>query len=132
MIRVRLETIAAAGYSRRASVSDVMRHVRHVGGSLYDVDLAAVMSLDPADEWQPEGLAEYSQRIASAAAQLPRAERAARMGLGDMVAAGLSAVGVTKERVSAAIGRPCRCGDRQAVLNELGAKYLGLPTGTRG
>lgn len=53
-------------------------------------------------------------------------------GLGDYVAAGLSAVGITKERVSAAIGRPCLCAERQAALNEIGRKYLGLPTGTRG
>lgn len=50
-------------------------------------------------------------------------------GLGDMVAAGLAAVGVTKERVSRAIGRPCKCSQRQRALNEAGAKYLGLPPG---
>jgi hypothetical protein len=43
-------------------------------------------------------------------------------GLGDMVATGLSAVGVTKERVSKALGRPCGCGKRQAKLNELGRR----------
>lgn len=43
-------------------------------------------------------------------------------GLGDMVAAGLSAVGITKERVSKAFGRPCGCGGRQKALNELGRK----------
>lgn len=51
-----------------------------------------------------------------------------RPGLGDMVAAGLSAVGITKERVSKAIGRPCGCAGRQAALNKLGQK-LGLPPG---
>ncbi len=54
----------------------------------------------------------------------------AASGLGDMVAAGLSAIGITKERVSAAVGRPCGCPDRQATLNSLGAKYLGLPEGS--
>jgi hypothetical protein len=44
----------------------------------------------------------------------------ARPGLGDMVAAGLSAIGITKERVSAAIGKPCGCAKRQAALNALG------------
>ena len=39
-----------------------------------------------------------------------------------MVAAGLTAIGITKERVSAAIGRPCACGQRQEALNELGRK----------
>ena len=51
-----------------------------------------------------------------------------RPGLGDMVAAGLSAVGITMERVSAVLGRPCNCPGRQAALNRLGAK-LGLPPG---
>jgi hypothetical protein len=54
----------------------------------------------------------------------------AKAGLGDMVAAGLSSIGITKERVSEAIGRPCGCGERQATLNSLGAKYLGLPEGS--
>lgn len=46
-------------------------------------------------------------------------------GLGDLVAAALSAVGITKERVSKAIGRPCGCGKRQEKLNELG-RSLGI------
>ena len=49
----------------------------------------------------------------------------ARPGLGDMVAAGLAAVGITKERVSAAIGRPCNCGARQEALNAIGRR-LGI------
>ena len=44
-------------------------------------------------------------------------------GLGDMVAAGLTAVGITKERVSAAIGGPCGCDKRQAALNDIGRKF---------
>lgn len=46
-----------------------------------------------------------------------------KRGLGDMVADGLAAVGITKERVSKAIGRPCGCGKRQEKLNELGRKF---------
>jgi hypothetical protein len=46
----------------------------------------------------------------------------ARPGLGDMVKAGLSAIGITEERVSAAIGRPCGCSERAEKLNELGRK----------
>jgi len=46
----------------------------------------------------------------------------ARPGLGDMVKAGLSAIGITEERVSAAIGRPCGCSQRAEALNELGRK----------
>ena len=46
----------------------------------------------------------------------------ARPGLGDMVRAGLSAIGITEERVSAAIGRPCGCSERAEALNALGRK----------
>lgn len=46
-------------------------------------------------------------------------------GLGDMVAAGLAAVGITKERVSKVLGRPCNCGKRQEALNALGRR-LGI------
>lgn len=44
-----------------------------------------------------------------------------RMGLGDMVEASLSAVGVTKERVEKWVGAPCGCEERQTKLNALGA-----------
>jgi len=43
-------------------------------------------------------------------------------GLGDMVAAGLSAIGITKERVEAVVGRPCGCSKRAEALNALGRK----------
>lgn len=49
----------------------------------------------------------------------------ARPGLGDMVAAGLSSVGITKDRVSALVGRDCGCAERQDWLNRLGHK-LGI------
>ena len=56
----------------------------------------------------------------------------ARPGLGDMVASGLAAVGITKERaqaVASAVGvKDCGCAKRQAALNKLGEK-LGLPPG---
>ena len=48
-----------------------------------------------------------------------------RPGLGDAVAAGLSAVGITPERVSKAIGKPCGCAKRKRALNQVGRK-LGL------
>jgi hypothetical protein len=51
--------------------------------------------------------------------------RKPKPGLGDMVAAGLSAVGITKERVSKMLGKPCGCAKRQAKLNELGRR-LGI------
>ena len=46
----------------------------------------------------------------------------ARLGLGDMVKSGLSAIGITEKRVSAAIGRPCGCSERAEQLNKLGRK----------
>lgn len=45
-----------------------------------------------------------------------------RPGLGDMVAAGLAAVGITPERVSAAIGKDCGCAKRKEALNALGRR----------
>lgn len=54
-------------------------------------------------------------------------------GLGDMIASGLSAVGITKPRAQAvarAVGfKDCGCGKRQKIANAIGAKYLGLPPG---
>jgi hypothetical protein len=47
-------------------------------------------------------------------------------GLGDMVAAGLSAVGITSKRVSAVLGvKDCGCKKRQEQLNALGRR-LGI------
>jgi len=42
------------------------------------------------------------------------------VGLGDWVARGLEAVGITKARVSRWLGRDCGCGRRQAALNLAG------------
>ena len=55
----------------------------------------------------------------------PAYPRNQKPGLGDYVAAGLSAVGITPERVSKALGRPCGCKERQSRLNELGRR-LGI------
>lgn len=44
-------------------------------------------------------------------------------GLGDIVKSGLSAIGITEERVSKALGKPCGCGKRAEKLNELGKKF---------
>jgi len=61
--------------------------------------------------------------------ELHEAYPRAKHGLGDMVAAGLDAVGITKERVQAvasAVGvKDCGCKKRQDKLNELGRK-LGI------
>lgn len=45
------------------------------------------------------------------------------LGLGGMIKAGLSAIGITEQRVSKAIGRPCGCGKRAEKLDELGRKF---------
>jgi len=53
----------------------------------------------------------------------------AKPGLGDMVAAGLDAIGVTKERVQAVASKvgikDCGCKKRQEALNSLG-RNLGI------
>lgn len=49
--------------------------------------------------------------------------RPAKRGLGDMVAAGLSAIGITPERVSKAFGvKDCGCKGRAEALNALGRR----------
>ena len=56
------------------------------------------------------------------------AGKAARMGLGDMTAASLAAIGVTKELVEKLLGRPCDCPARQEWLNKIGyAVGIGKP-----
>jgi hypothetical protein len=46
-----------------------------------------------------------------------------RPGLGDLTQSGLAAVGITEERVSRAIGRPCGCGERAEKLNQIGRAF---------
>jgi hypothetical protein len=46
-------------------------------------------------------------------------------GLGDRIAAGLAAIGITEARLTRLLGRPCGCNQRQARLNELGRR-LGI------
>ena len=54
------------------------------------------------------------------------------MELGDQVEAALSKVGITTDRVSKWLGRPCRCPERKEKLNLLSIwakrKLLGKPT----
>lgn len=47
-------------------------------------------------------------------------------GLGDMTAAALAAVGITKDRVEALVGGPCGCDERRDALNEWGRNTLGI------
>lgn len=51
--------------------------------------------------------------------------RPVKQGLGDMVAGGLSAIGITEERVSKLVGGDCGCSKRKEFLNQLGRK-LGI------
>jgi len=71
-------------------------------------------------ERRAELLARYHEKVAAAAKQAPPVPP---KGLGDYVAAGLSAIGITKERVAAVTGKPCGCAKRQEQLNELGRKF---------
>ena len=41
------------------------------------------------------------------------------MELGDVVESALSSVGITSERVSVWLGRPCNCDERKQKLNQL-------------
>jgi hypothetical protein len=53
-------------------------------------------------------------------------EAGAPRGLGDMVSAGLSAIGITPQRVSAALGvKDCGCRQRAEALNRIGRR-LGI------
>jgi len=77
------------------------------------------------DEVRPCIVAEDGDTLTvdEAHAAYPRQEKP---GLGDMVAAGLSAVGVTKERVqraASAVGiNDCGCAQRQRQLNAIGRR----------
>ena len=59
----------------------------------------------------------------------PTVPRNCRPGLGDYVHAGLSAVGITPERVAAVLGvDDCGCEERRAWLNQAGhALGIGTP-----
>lgn len=55
-------------------------------------------------------------------------------GLGDQVADALKSVGITEEGVQAIVSKfgigDCGCGHRKSALNDLGARFLGLPPGS--
>lgn len=57
-----------------------------------------------------------------------------RPGLGDHVHAGLDAVGITPERVAAALGvEDCGCEDRRQWVNEVGRAFgIGVPPASDG
>jgi hypothetical protein len=89
---------------RRATLASVAAQRGYSGDSA-----AACITTDYGDGWV---------EIDTEHPAYPRA----KTGLGDMVAAGLSAVGITKERVSKLAGGDCGCHKRQEALNELGRK----------
>jgi hypothetical protein len=51
----------------------------------------------------------------------PEPPRARPVGIGDKVEQALTAVGITSERVSAWLGKPCNCKERREKLNQIGA-----------
>lgn len=56
-----------------------------------------------------------------------------RKGLGDHVADGLAAVGITKERVSRLTGKKdCGCKKRQELLNKIGQRVVDFVRGNNG
>jgi hypothetical protein len=72
-----------------------------------------------------EELAAHPGRSSPRPVYAPVAARKPTPGLGDMVAGALSAVGITKERVSAILGKDCGCPERQAAMNSWG-KHIGI------
>jgi hypothetical protein len=62
----------------------------------------------------------------------PHLARNCRPGLGDMLHAGLAAVGITPDRVAAALGvEDCGCEERRQLLNRAGyAIGIGTPLDT--
>lgn len=89
---------------RRATLAAVASQRGYSGNSV-----AACITTDYGDGWV---------EIDTEHPAYPRA----RPGLGDMVKGALSSIGITEERVSKAIGRPCGCSERAKKLNELGRK----------
>lgn len=66
------------------------------------------------------------ERIAQSKAVLEIGEAKRRsLGLGDMTADALAAIGITKERVSYWLGRDCGCKANQEWLNDAGRR-LGI------
>ncbi len=70
---------------------------------------------------------DHSKLVAKALAS--NGDGAASLGLGDIVAAGLDSVGITKDRVAKWWGAPCNCKDRQERLNKLGQAIVAFARG---
>lgn len=110
------------------------RHLRiHTGA---EKTLAEERS-DRAEQWRLEadrfpGLSKeavaFGHRLAQMLLEQPAAAVATTptgFRLGDAVASVLSAVGITKERVKAVVGKDCGCTARQEALNRVGDAIAG-------
>jgi hypothetical protein len=126
MIRVTLKTAASLGRSQSASAAAVAGLLRHAGGAWWMLDPSAVLALPKCSDLPAEE--QYALELAAAAAALPQAARPCQPGLGDMLAYGLTALGVTPARVEEVIGGPCGCYQRQDAINEWGRSTLGIGT----
>jgi len=95
----------------------------HLGGGVFEVDVDHPSYPRVAKEgYKPQGsLRDAANKMLAELGHAGVLEPP-KPGLGDMVKAGLSAIGITEERVSAAIGRPCGCSKRAEQLNELGRR----------
>lgn len=74
-------------------------------------------------DWR--GLSEIPAALASIG------EPAETLGLGDLTAKALEAVGITKERWASWWGEPCGCDKRQEKLNQVGRKIVDWIKGSR-
>lgn len=98
--------------------------MREICEGMADLPLAKInryrekWGLDPL-EAKPEGAAPVVPRKVARPPNPTRPPARQRVLLGDRVERVLSRVGVTKERVSKWLGRPCGCAERKRKLNEL-------------
>lgn len=129
-MKIRPSTLASVICSRGVSVEDAIDAIAGSDGAfIYIEDSHPILTrLSGVSEAAPDAcVRDCLDRLSVAILK-----NNPKGGLGDMVAGLLSAVGITKERVSTIVGGPCGCRERQTLANQIGHKYLGLPTGTRG
>jgi len=86
------------------------------GVNHYRVDLWSLQPIDNIS--QRETLPDGSRKPTNASQQITTTNPL-RIGLGDVVESVLKRVGITEERVSAWLGRPCGCSARKEKLNAL-------------
>jgi len=111
--------------AQRGYTADEIRPclTNHLGGGVFEVDIDHLSYPRVAkDGYKHHGsLRESANKMLTELCHAGVLEPP-KPGLGDMVAAGLSAIGITKERVSALAGGDCGCNKRQEQLNELGRR----------